>query len=103
MRWLVAISVVMVASLSACPYRKQRRRLRAAVACLSRRQRVYTGGPMGDEANPRAGAGLFPETRWSRIVAARDRPELRRAVLDELCATRWQPLYLHLRKQGVKP
>ena len=58
---------------------------------------------MGDEANPRAGAGLFPETRWSRIVAARDRPELRRAVLDELCATRWQPLYLHLRKQGVRP
>src|SRR5581483_6356319 len=62
--------------------------------------RVYTG-PMGDEATPRVGAGLFPETRWSRIVAARERPELRRAVLDELCATRWQPLYLHLRKQGV--
>jgi RNA polymerase sigma-70 factor (ECF subfamily) len=58
---------------------------------------------MGDEPNPRVGAGLFPETRWSRIVAARERPELRRAVLDELCATRWQPLYLHLRKQGVKP
>jgi RNA polymerase sigma-70 factor (ECF subfamily) len=58
---------------------------------------------MGDEVKPRAGAGLFPETRWSRIVAARDRPELRRAVLDELCATRWQPLYLHLRKQGVPP
>ncbi len=58
---------------------------------------------MGDEAKPRAGAGLFPETRWSRIVAARERPELRRGVLEELCATRWQPLYVHLRKQGVLP
>jgi RNA polymerase sigma-70 factor (ECF subfamily) len=49
----------------------------------------------------RAGAPRFPETRWTRIVAARDRPDLRRQVLDELCATRWQPLYVHLRKQGL--
>jgi len=34
-------------------------------------------------------------------VAARDRPELRRQVLGDLCATRWQPLYVHLRKQGL--
>jgi RNA polymerase sigma-70 factor (ECF subfamily) len=49
----------------------------------------------------RAGAPRFPETRWTRIVAARDRPELRREVLGELCATRWRPLYVHLRKQGL--
>jgi RNA polymerase sigma-70 factor (ECF subfamily) len=49
----------------------------------------------------RAGAPRFPETRWTRIVAARDRPDLRRQVLGELCATRWQPLYVHLRKQGL--
>jgi RNA polymerase sigma-70 factor (ECF subfamily) len=49
----------------------------------------------------RAGAPRFPETRWTRIVAARDRPDLRREVLGELCATRWQPLYVHLRKQGL--
>jgi RNA polymerase sigma-70 factor (ECF subfamily) len=49
----------------------------------------------------RAGAPRFPETRWTRIVAARDRPDLRREVLGELCATRWQPLYVHLRKQGM--
>jgi RNA polymerase sigma-70 factor (ECF subfamily) len=49
----------------------------------------------------RAGVPRFPETRWTRIVAARDRPELRRQVLDELCAARWQPLYVHLRKQGL--
>jgi hypothetical protein len=43
----------------------------------------------------------FPETRWTRIVASREKPELRRAVLGELCATRWQPLYVHLRKKGL--
>jgi len=49
----------------------------------------------------RADVPRFPETRWTRIVAARDRPDLRRQVLGELCATRWQPLYVHLRKQGL--
>ena len=48
-------------------------------------------------------ADAFPDTRWTRIVAARDRPDLRREVLRELCATRWQPLYVHLRKQGLAP
>jgi DNA-directed RNA polymerase specialized sigma24 family protein len=54
-----------------------------------------------EEASARAGSAYFPETRWTRILAARDRPELQRAVLAELCATRWQPLYMHLRKQGL--
>jgi len=48
-------------------------------------------------------ADAFPETRWTRIVAARDRPELRRRVLDELVTARWQPLYVHLRRQGLPP
>jgi RNA polymerase sigma-70 factor (ECF subfamily) len=43
----------------------------------------------------------FPETRWTRIVAARARPDEQRAVLSELCATRWQPLYVHLRRKGL--
>lgn len=46
-------------------------------------------------------APRFPETRWTRIVAARERPDDRRALLGELCATRWRPLYLHLRKEGL--
>ena len=53
-----------------------------------RRCRAYNGGV----------ADAFPETRWTRIVAARDRPELRRRVLDELVTARWQPLYVHLRR-----
>ena len=60
-------------------------------------------GPVRDEAGRGAGSAYFPETRWTRIVAARGQPELRRAVLEELCATRWRPLYLHLRKRGLPP
>ena len=56
---------------------------------------------MAASPDTRAGVPRFPETRWTRIVAARDRPDLRREVLGELCATRWQPLYVHLRKQGL--
>ena len=56
---------------------------------------------MAASPDTRAGVPRFPETRWTRIVAARDRPDLRREVLGELCATRWQPLYVHLRKQGM--
>lgn len=56
---------------------------------------------MAASPDTRAGAPRFPETRWTRIVAARDRPDLRREVLGELCETRWQPLYVHLRKQGL--
>lgn len=47
------------------------------------------------------GTPRFPETRWTRILAAHDHPEVRRALLDEICATRWRPLYVHLRKGGM--
>lgn len=56
---------------------------------------------MAVEPDTRGAAPRFPETRWTRIVAARERPELRRQILGELCASRWQPLYVHLRKQGL--
>jgi DNA-directed RNA polymerase specialized sigma24 family protein len=56
---------------------------------------------VADAPDTHAGAPRFPNTRWTQIVAARDRPDLRRQVLGELCATRWQPLYVHLRKQGL--
>ena len=56
---------------------------------------------MAEGPDTHAGAPRFPDTRWTRIVAARGRPELRREVLRELCATRWRPLYVHLRKQGL--
>jgi RNA polymerase sigma-70 factor (ECF subfamily) len=50
-----------------------------------------------------AGAGLFPSTRWTRLLAARDRPEERRVALEELVAPRWRALYVLARKRGLAP
>lgn len=66
----------------------------------SRTRRAYNGA-VAAGSDTRARVPHFPETRWTRIVAARDQPEVRRQVLGELCETRWQPLYVHLRKQGL--
>lgn len=46
------------------------------------------------------GAGRFPETRRSVLLAARDRnPEVRREALDTLIAIYWKPAYKYLRMQ----
>ena len=50
---------------------------------------------------PRAGSSEFPETRWTTILAARSRPDLRRAVMQELCAHRWNALYACARRRGL--
>jgi DNA-directed RNA polymerase specialized sigma24 family protein len=50
-----------------------------------------------------ANAGLFPPTRWTLVLAARDRPEERRRALDELLAPRWRALYVLARKGGLPP
>jgi RNA polymerase sigma-70 factor (ECF subfamily) len=49
-------------------------------------------------------AAVFPTTRWSRVVAVRDRatPEAREA-LGELCAAYWYPLYAFIRRKGHGP
>jgi len=46
-------------------------------------------------------AGEFPETWWSRILGAREAPERARALLEELLATYWKPLYFHARRRGL--
>jgi RNA polymerase sigma factor (sigma-70 family) len=46
-------------------------------------------------------AALFPPTRWTRVLAARERPEERRAALEELVAPRWRALYVLARKRGL--
>lgn len=52
-----------------------------------------------------AGSSAFPETRWSRILQLRGQtegaPELQRRLLEELCSTRWRPLYVYLRRKGL--
>jgi RNA polymerase sigma-70 factor (ECF subfamily) len=46
---------------------------------------------------------LFPATRWTLVLAARDRPQERRAALDALVAPRWKALYVLARKRGLGP
>jgi len=47
--------------------------------------------------------GLFPPTRWTLLLAARERPEERRRALDELIAPRWRALFALARKRGLPP
>jgi DNA-directed RNA polymerase specialized sigma24 family protein len=44
---------------------------------------------------------LFPATRWTLVLAARARPEERRAALEALVAPRWRALYVLARKRGL--
>jgi DNA-directed RNA polymerase specialized sigma24 family protein len=48
--------------------------------------------------------GLFPATRWSVVLRARDlgKPQAAEA-LAELCKTYWKPVYAFLRHQGNSP
>jgi len=43
----------------------------------------------------------FPETQWSRILAAREETGPRRALLEDLLAAYWKPLYGHARRKGL--
>ncbi len=48
------------------------------------------------------GAGRdFPETDWSRILAGRGTTGARRALLEDLFAAYWKPLYHHARRRGL--
>ena len=62
---------------------------------------------MSDEAASgrwRHGGGRFATTRWSVVLAARDRatPGWREA-LATLCETYWYPLYAFARRKGLGP
>jgi RNA polymerase sigma factor (sigma-70 family) len=50
-----------------------------------------------------APAGLFPETRWTLVLAARLDPEKRRPALEQLVRPRWKALYVVARKHGLQP
>jgi DNA-directed RNA polymerase specialized sigma24 family protein len=50
-------------------------------------------------ATPRG--GLFPATRWSLVIRARDQGEPKAAeALAELCKVYWKPVYAYLRGMG---
>jgi RNA polymerase sigma-70 factor (ECF subfamily) len=60
-------------------------------------------GDASSRADQQQAGGLFPPTRWTLVLAARDRPndEGRRRALDELVAPRWKALYALARKHGL--
>jgi len=45
--------------------------------------------------------GAFPPTRWTLVLRARERPELRREALGALLGQRWKALYVLGRKKGL--
>ncbi len=63
--------------------------------------KIEPGGTSRVSAMPR---GLFPPTRWSVVLAAKDAasPEGAKA-LEELCRIYWHPAYFFLRRQGRSP
>jgi RNA polymerase sigma-70 factor (ECF subfamily) len=47
-----------------------------------------------------AGVAAFPTTHWTAILAKRDSPRGRQALLDELLGAYWRPVYVYLRAKG---
>jgi DNA-directed RNA polymerase specialized sigma24 family protein len=54
-------------------------------------------------ADPVSRSGMFPPTRWTRVLAARGDDTHARRALDELCALYWTPVYAFIRRQGRAP
>ena len=48
-----------------------------------------------------ARGGLFPETRWTLVLAARLDPQKRKPALEALVKPRWKALYVVARKHGL--
>jgi len=44
---------------------------------------------------------MFPDTRWTLILASRQGGEARRAALETLLAAYWRPLYVFARRKGL--
>ena len=58
---------------------------------------------MEDDSALRGGAGGFPATRWSAILAARSGdPSERSRALDVLLAAYWKPIYKYIRLRWSK-
>jgi RNA polymerase sigma factor (sigma-70 family) len=48
-----------------------------------------------------AASSVFPSTRWTLILAARTDRSRRSALLEELLAQYWKPLYIFARHRGI--
>lgn len=48
--------------------------------------------------------GIFPKTRWSMVLSARDGDNTHHQVaLEQLCRVYWKPVYLFIRSRGHSP
>lgn len=59
----------------------------------------------GITTNPPRGSGsIFVTTKWTQVLAARDRQSAgAEPALEQLCQAYWKPLYLWIRRQGRNP
>src|SRR5690349_9303705 len=46
---------------------------------------------------------VFPNTRWSVVLAARQASPEAAAALETICQAYWQPLYAYVRRSGKSP
>src|SRR4029450_14102519 len=46
---------------------------------------------------------MFPQTRWTLVLAAREGAEARRDALEGLLGAYWRPLYVFARRKGLPP
>lgn len=53
--------------------------------------------------SPSAAPRVFPNTRWSVVLAARQPSPESAAALDALCRAYWPPLYAYVRRCGQAP
>jgi RNA polymerase sigma factor (sigma-70 family) len=59
---------------------------------------------MSNPASSSECARVFPNTRWSVVLAARQRPSPEsEAALETLCRAYWYPLYAYVRRCGHSP
>jgi RNA polymerase sigma-70 factor (ECF subfamily) len=45
---------------------------------------------------------MFPTTRWTLVLRAREGTEERRTALDQLLGSYWKPLYFYVRRKGLQ-
>jgi DNA-directed RNA polymerase specialized sigma24 family protein len=59
---------------------------------------------MSNQASSSEGPRIFPNTRWSLVLAARQpqSPESA-AALEAICRAYWYPLYAYVRRSGQSP
>jgi DNA-directed RNA polymerase specialized sigma24 family protein len=59
---------------------------------------------MSSRASTSAGPGVFPPTRWSVVLAARQPHSAdSAAALEAICRAYWYPLYAYVRRAGQSP